>query len=141
MTAKKETAIWLALKSRIDTLLPAYKKAFPGQKFEAPYSNGKLEPYLSIVKVTAAPARRFIADGKPHERTGFLMITLVYPLGLDVSAYDQVAASIADHFPDGRKMVYGDVCVTVTSYPHVQDGYEDNGYWFIPVRVPWRCFV
>lgn len=141
MSAKLETKLWLALKSRIDTLLPDLKKAWPGVKFEVPSSNGRLEPYLSVGRVTAAPMRRHIATGKPHERTGFLMVTLVYPLGQNTAVYEQIGAEIAEHFKDGTQMSYDGLCVTVTSYPHVQDGYEDGGYWFVPVRIQWRCFA
>lgn len=137
MSAKIETSIWLAIKSRIDALPLPYEKVWPGSAFEVT----SIAPYLRIGRVTVAPVRRLIADGKPHERTGVLMVTLVYPLGQNVSVYDQVAATIAEHFKDGTKMSYGSVCVTVRSYPHVGDGYEENGWWTVPVRIPWRCFA
>lgn len=136
-----ETKIWLAIKSRIDTLLPAYAKAWPAETFNPPFSNGKLLPYLRIGRVSATPARQFIADGKPYLRTGFIIITLVHPLGQKQSYYDQIAGTIADHFTDAVDMRYLDVCVSVTDYPHITEGYEDNGYWTIPVRVSWRCFA
>jgi hypothetical protein len=69
------------------------------------------------------------------------MVTLVHPLGQDVAVYDQIAASIAEHFSDGTQARHGAVCVAVVSYPHVQEGYEDAGYWTVPVRIPWRCFA
>lgn len=141
MSAKVETSIWLALKSRIDTLPLSYAKAWPGQVFEVAGSGGLPQPYLRVGRVTVAPVRHLIADGKPHERTGSLMITLVHPLGQDVSVYDQIAATIAEHFKDGTEMRYGRVCVKVRSYPHVGDGYEENGFWTVPVRVPWQCFA
>lgn len=141
MTAKIETSIWLALKSRVDSLPLAYSKAWPGETFEVPSAAGLPLPYLRIGRVSVAPVRKLIAAGKPHERNGSLMVTLVHPLGQSVSVYDQIGATIAEHFRDGTQMAYGGVCVSVRSYPHVQEGYEDNGYWTIPVRVPWRCFA
>ncbi|WP_394065420.1 DUF4128 domain-containing protein [Alcaligenes sp. WGS1538] len=140
MSAKTETAIWLALKSRIESLALPYNKAWPGQTFEVPHAGGLPQPFLRIGRVSVAPVRQLIAPGMPHDRTGSLMITLVHPLGQDVAVYDQIAAGIAGHFKDGTEMRYGGVCVSVTAYPHVQEGYEDNGYWTVPVRVPWRCF-
>lgn len=141
MSAKIETAIWQALRARVDTLPLPYTKVWPGQKFEVAHSGTTLLPYLRFGRVSVAPVRTLIAAGKPHERTGSLMITLVYPLGQDVSVYDQIGATIAEHFKDGTEMYFGGVCVSVTEYPHVQEGYEDNGYWTVPVRVPWRCFA
>lgn len=141
MSAKTETAIWLALKSRIESLPLPYSKAWPGQTFEVPHAGGLPQPYLRIGRVSVAPVRQLIAAGKPHERTGSLMITLVHPLGQDVAVYDQIAAGIAEHFKDGTEMRYGSVCVSVTAYPHVQEGYLDEAYWVTPVRIPWRCFA
>lgn len=141
MNAGIETSIWLALKAHIDTLPLAYPRAWPGQTFQVPSSGGQLLPFLRIGRVTVAPARQLLADGKPHERSGSLMVTLVHPLGQDVAVYDQIAAGIAEHFIDGTQMRYGAVCVAVRSYPHVQEGYEDTGYWTVPVRIPWRCFA
>jgi hypothetical protein len=141
MSAGIETSIWLALKSRIDTLPLAYPRAWPGQTFQVPSTGGQLLPFLRIGRVTVAPSRQLLADGKPHERNGSLMVTLVQPLGQDVAVYDQIAAGIAEHFIDGTQMRFGAVCVAVSSYPHVQEGYEDTGYWTVPVRIPWRCFA
>jgi len=141
MTPGIETSIWLALKSRIDSLPLPFERAWPGEVFEASAASGQLQPFLRIGRVSVAPNRQFLADGKPHDRVGSLMVTLVHPLGQDVAVYDQLAAGIAEHFRDGTQMRYGAVCVAVTSYPHVQEGYEDVGYWTVPVRIPWRCFA
>lgn len=141
MTPGIETSIWLALKSRIDTLPLAYPRAWPGQTFQVPSSGGLPQPFLRIGRVSVAPVRQLIADGKPHARTGSLMVTLVHPLGQDVAVYDQIASGIARHFVDGTQMRYGAVCVTVRDYPHVQDGYTEDGYWTVPIRIPWRCFA
>ena len=141
MSALTETAIWLALKAQVESLPIVYPKAWPGETFEVPAAGGLPQPYLRIGRIIVAPVRQMIATGKVHERTGSLMITLVHPLGQNVSVYDQIAATIADHFRDGTEMRYGGVCVSVTSFPHVQEGYEDNGYWTAPVRVPWQCFA
>lgn len=140
MAANIETGIWLAIKSRIDALLPAYQKAYPGQVFTPPKSGTSLLPYLRIGRATATPSRLFVGDGKPYQRTGFIIVTLVHPLGQNVSVYDQIAGTISDHFNDETKMRYGNVCVSVPSYPQVVEGYEQDGYWTCPVRIPWQTF-
>lgn len=91
--------------------------------------------------MSATPSRMMIGDGKPYDRSGFIIITLVYPLGQDQSVYDQIAGQIADHFNDSTKMPMNGLCVSVPSYPQIVEGYEDNGYWSIPVRIPWRVFA
>lgn len=141
MAANIETSIWLAIKSRIDTLLPSYQRVYPGQVFTPPKSGTALLPYLRIGRITATPVRLFVGDGKPYQRTGFIIVTLVHPLGQNVSVYDQLAGQIAEHFNDETKMQFGDVCVSVPSYPQVVEGYEDNGHWTCPVRIPWKTFA
>lgn len=141
MAANTETSIWLAIKSRIDTLLTTYPKAYPGQTFTPPFSGSTLLPYLRIGRVVAPPANQFYYEGQPHRREGFIIITLVTPLGQNVSVYDQIAGDIAQHFNDAVKMTYGSLTVSIPTYPHVLEGYEDNGYWTVPVRVPWLCIA
>lgn len=147
MNATVETKIWLALKSRIDTLPLDFPALMPGEPTEAPFdeagsyfAEGKLKPFIRVGRATADPSRTFIANGMPHVRTGFLILTLAHPMDApNASVYYQYAGIIADHFSDSKSMQYNDVCVTISSYPTVSDGYDDNGYFNIPVRIPWRC--
>lgn len=141
MAATTETKIWLALKSRIETIPLAYPKAWAGQVFTPPSSGATLLPYLRIGRVSANPSRMFIGDGKPYDRNGFIIITLVYPLVENQALYDQIAGQIAEHFRDDVKMPYAGLCVSIPSYPHIVEGYEDSGFWSVPVRVPWRVFA
>ncbi len=131
-----ETQIWLALKSGIDSLGLTLPIAWPAEKFTAVTSG-----YIRVGTVSAAPNPELIATGKKHTRRGFLMLTLVMPLGQDSSVFVDLAGQIAEHFKEGETVHYGSVCVTITSAPHVMDGYEDGGYWNVPVRIPWRTFA
>lgn len=136
-----ETKIWLALKSRVETIPLTFVKAWPGQKFTPPAGTNTLPPYLRIGRVTVDPVRPLLGYGGPHQRTGRLIVTLVYPLGPDTAVFDNIAGTIAAHFKDGTNMRYGDVCLTVPEYPYVNEGYEDNGYWTVPISIPWRCYA
>lgn len=131
-----ETQIWLALKSVIDSLGLSLPIAWPAQKFTAVTSG-----YIRVAHVSAAPNPELIANGKKHTRRGYLMITLVMPMQYDTSVFTEQAGQIANHFKEGANVRYNDVCVTITSAPHVVDGYEDGGYWNVPVRIPWRTFA
>lgn len=141
MAAGIETSIWLALKSRVDSLTPPYPRAWPGQVFMVPSSGGTLLPYLRIGRVSVEPINPYMDDGNPAFRNGMLIVTLVHPLGQDISVYDQIGANIAAHFGKGTQMPYGDLIVEVKNTPHVQEGYEDNGYWTVPVTIPWRSYA
>ena len=131
-----ETQIWLALKSGIDSLPLSYQIAWPAKAFTAVTSG-----YIRVGHVSAAPNPELIATGKKHTRRGFLMLTLVMPIHGDTSVFIDQAGQIANHFKDGATVRYGSLCVTITSAPHVMDGYEDGGYWNVPVRIPWRTFA
>ena len=135
--------IWLALKSRIDTIPLDFDKAWPAETFTPTYEGNFLSPYLRIGRVSVDPLAVFIEDGKRQVRTGTLIITLVHPIrpNTPVAVYDQYAGQIAQHFIEGTQMRYDDVCVKVNSQPHVQPGYEDNNYWTVPVSIPWRTFA
>lgn len=117
--------------------------AWPAQAFEPPYFDDSLQPYIRVGSVTTSPVPVFIDAGRKHRRTGTLTLTLVHPLlkNTEVSLYREIAGKIAEHFAEGVNMLYNDVCVTVTAYPHVQAGYEDTGYWTIPVTIPWQTYA
>lgn len=136
-----ETKIWLSLRARIESIPLPFAKAWPAETFTPTHVNGELLPYLRIGRVTVAPVPVFIDTGKRHQRTGTLIITLVHPLGQVTSVYDEYAGQIASHFAEGTAMYYDGVCVKITAQPHVQPGYEDNGYWTVPVSIPWRTFA
>ena len=133
----------MAQKARISTILPVYSIAWPAAPFTPPSAGSALQPYLRIGRTSASPNAIFVADNQPHLRTGILSVVLVYPMrdGLTAEMYDAAACKIAEHFPDGLEMRYQDVCVKVTSAPHIVEGYEDNGYWTIPISISWRCFA
>lgn len=131
-----ETQIWLALKSGIDSLPLSYPIAWPAETFSAVASG-----YIRVGTVSSSPNPELIATGKKHTRRGFLMLTLVMPMQPNTSISIDQAGQIAEHFKEGDTVRYGSVCVTITANPHVMDGYEDGGYWNVPVRIPWRTFA
>lgn len=134
MAAHIETAIWLALRARVETLAGGLPVAWPGQTYRP-----GVTAFLRVANVSSAPEPVQIENDRAHQRAGSLMVTLVYPLGQDVSVYVQTAADIARHFAEGTEMWHDPVCVSVTRAPHVMDGHEDNGFWTVPIRIPWRC--
>lgn len=137
-----EVKIWLALRERVESLPLDFPVAWPAETFTPPHSGSRLLPYIRVGRVSVEPVPVFLQYGGRSSRTGSLILTLVHPLlsGAGVAVYDQYAGRIAAHFAEGTSMYNGNVCVTVTSTPHVQPGYEDNGYWTVPVMIPWRTF-
>ncbi len=131
-----ETKIWLALKGSVEALGLSLPIAWPAEKFTAVTSG-----YIRAGVVTAAPTAALIADGKKHVRRGSLILTLVMPMSQKSSVFIDQAGQIGSQFKEGANVRYNDLCVTITSAPHVMDGYEDGGYWNVPVRIPWRAFA
>lgn len=136
-----EVKIWLALRSRVESIPLPFAKAWPAETFTPTYNVDVISPYLRIGRVSVAPVPVFIDKGKRHTRTGTLIVTLVHPIGQQASVYDEYAGQIANHFADGTTMYYDGVCVKITAQPHVQPGFEDNGYWTVPVSIPWQTFA
>lgn len=128
-----ETAIWMALKSRVQSLgLPVI---WPGQ------TDSSGQRHLTVMNIVAPPARVLIGAGK-HDRLGTLQIALRTPLkGFVYEAEQEQAGMIAEHFPADLALRFGGTCVRVTAAPEVADGFRDDGFWMTPVRVRWRAFA
>jgi hypothetical protein len=138
MPLKPETKIWLALNERIKTLpfTPKLPIAYAGKTY-APV-DGKA--FLAVNKISVDPIRLFIGD-QTNERTGTLTITFVSAINNDTSYYEEQAGTIADHFRQDTLMAYEDVCVRVISQPHVVSGFQDNGWWRVPVNIRWQTYI
>lgn len=140
-----ETKIWLALRSRIDTLNAGnllwpgpWPVAFPGSDYEPRVG----VPYVAVGRTTATPIRLEI-NRRVNDRAGILTISAVMPLGLDPAVYEEAGGLIAQHF--GPCIVFGGVTLTLMSatgnVAHVVDGYRDGGWWRVPVNIPWRTWA
>ena len=131
-----ETELWLALKSRIETLpfTPELPIAYPGSVY-TPGSGA----FIAVGEATAAPRRVFVGKGK-DDRAGTLTLVHAAKIGQDASVYKEAAGIIAAHFGEDTQMRYGLTCVRVVAAPHVVAGYQDNGWWRTPVNIRWRSF-
>ena len=131
--AEVETKIWMALKSRIQSIPGGLHVAYSADVF-TPTSAA----YIAVGRVNIAPERVFVASGA-HERRGTLTLSHVAPIGQDQAVYEEAGAKIAAHFPDDLCMKFNNVVVHVVSASHVVDGYRDGAWWRTPVNVFWRC--
>lgn len=144
MTGTIPTKIWLALKSRIDTLAlataewPTWPVAWQGSTF-APVAG---RPFLAVGRATASPAR--IRINRPiNDHSGILTLTAVMPIGQETMVYEEMAGKIAEHF---TPCIYRDgLTLTMMSQagnvPYVADGYRDGSWWRVPVNIPWRTWA
>lgn len=139
--AEVSTAIWMALKERIE-LIQGWAIAWPAMS--PPYAPDGKTHFLAVSITTAPPSRLFINRRNISARTGTLSISVMQPIQEPaVQIYNERAAKVAAHFdiPDNAPLVYDGVKVSAPEQPHVADGYRDNGYWRIPVNVGFRAFA
>jgi len=124
----------MALRAKILTLpfSPMPAVAFPADVF----SPGSAA-FLAVGINSAQPRRYLLARGK-NDRTGTVTISYVAPIGQNGAVYTEAGGLIAAHFPEELKLRFEDVCVRITDYPHVVDGYQDDGWWRTPVTIKWR---
>lgn len=141
-----ETECWMALKSRIDTLVtnPAMTVAEPGAVITPP-KDGANNPLPFIltsdirndhvrVSIGRQPSGRVL-----HRRSGTLILSVQWPLSSPVSHAQlvQIGGGIAEHFPADTRMRYGSTCLRVTHDADAQQPYHDGAYRVVVVRVRW----
>lgn len=128
-----ETKIWMALKSRIQSIPGGLAIAYPADVYTPTDA-----AYIAVGRVNIAPERVFVASGA-HERRGTLTLSHVAPIGQDQAVYEEAGAKIAAHFPADLCMSFQGVAVRIVSASHVVDGYRDGAWFRTPVNVFWRC--
>lgn len=130
-----ETKIWLALKSRIDTLVtsPTLTKVEPGQVFTP--GNG---PFL-MISDARNPVQRVGIDTSLQVRSGTLILSVRWPIATHVSHTQlvEIGGQIAAHFPADLSMQYGGLCVRVTEDATMLQPDHDGAWRVVSVRVLW----
>ena len=128
-----ETKIWIALKSRIQSIPGGLAIAYPADVFTPGAA-----AYIAVDDTSAAPQRVMVSRGH-HERVGVITVSYVAPIGQDFSVYKEAGSAIAAHFPADLCMNFQGVAVRVIKDSYVVDGYRDGAWWRTPVNVFWRC--
>ncbi|WPZ05662.1 phage tail terminator-like protein [Pelagerythrobacter marinus] len=141
-----ETTDWLALKSRVDTLVtdPAMPVFEPGAIVTPPKdgSNNPL-PFILLSDTANDPERVGIsrrgAAGVDHIRTGTLILTVQWPIARAVShtQLKEIAGQIAAHFPADTCMSFGPSRLRVTQDAAALQPYIDGAYRVAVVRAFW----
>ena len=140
MMPKIQTTDWLALMSRIDTLVtdPALTRFEPGAIVTPPTDATGPAPYILLSDVTNEPVRVGI-DPRLHIRSGILMLALQWPIARAVSHVQlkEIAGQIAAHFPADTYMRFGPSRLKVTQDAEAMQAYVDAAYRVAVVRVMW----
>jgi hypothetical protein len=138
MEISTETAIWLALRARVESLVlsPVLQIAWPDEAFQ-PVAG---MPYLEVTHLPNVVQRQFLKGSDPHYFQGILQIILHAPLN-SPHAYTQaleVAGRIAAHFPADQRMPYGNILVRVSKHPDIVKGNPSDTFWGIPITIQYH---
>lgn len=135
-----QTQIWLALKSRIATLVTAPVMSIYGPDAVIDATG----PYVLVSDVRNTPLRFGISNSKGlHGFSGTLILAIHYPItapGITHERLLQMGGVIAEHFKADTRMSSGDVCLRVTDEPDVVQPYRQDANRVVLVRVPWSSF-
>ena len=118
-----ETTDWLALKSRIDTLVtaPVMTRFEPGAVVTPPTDATGPAPFVLLSDVTNDPVRVGLSSrgisGVDHIRSGTLMLAVQWPIARAIShaQLKEIAGQIAAHFPADQCMSFGPSRLRVTA--------------------------
>ena len=141
-----ETTDYLALKSRIDTLVtnPAMTVFEPGAIVTPPSDATGPAPYILLSDVTNEPVRVGLSArknaGVDHIRSGTLMITVMWPIARAVTHVQlkELAGQIAAHFPADTCMTFGPSRLRAIQDADALPSYVDGAYRVAVVRVFWN---
>lgn len=140
-----ETTDWLALKSRIDTLVtdPVMTRYEPDALVTPPTDAIGPAPYILLSDVTNDPVRVGLSArpvvGVDHVRSGTLMLTVQWPIARAVTHVQlkEIGGQIAAHFPADTCMTFGPSQLRVTADAAALPAYVDGAYRVVTVRVFW----
>lgn len=149
MTATVETKIWMALKSRVQSLPMSYPIDWPRVPFTKPQSGNPVQPdpYLEVRLLPNTSQRLFIGSNDPHRRMGILQVSLMYPIARTTGTVDwetqfsQIGGTIAAHFPADLRMHFEGLSVRVEKAPDVAQPFRDEVYWRVPCTIRYEAYA
>lgn len=134
-TPNRHTKHWIALKSRIDTLVtsPALTKAEPGQVIDPGNA-----PFL-MISDARNPVIRNGVDPSLHTYSGTLILSVRWPVKTPIAHAQlvEIGGDIADHFPADTMMFFGGECLRVIRDAEMMQPDVDGAWRNVDVRVLW----
>lgn len=136
-TPTVETAIWLALRGRIETIPGAMPTAWPNEAF----TPSAQAAYLRIDMIPNTTQRVFIGSTDPHRYRGILQIGVMARLNQNLAVGMEIAGDVADHFPADLRLTAHDVTVRVTSHPSLGPAQPQATHLMIPVSIEFEAWA
>ena len=128
-------AIQAALESRLYGISPAIATAWQNVAFEPTTGT----PWQSVALLVNDPVD-YAATSDVVEQRGILQVTLHYPAGVGTATALARANAVAARFAPVQTLTSGATNVEILSTAHIAAGFALDGWWVIPVSIPWRSF-
>lgn len=133
-----ETSIWLALRSRVETLplVPALATSWPNESFTPP------APAFSYLEVAHIPNRsNRVTIGGKHQLQGILQISLQAKQNENAAVAIEIAGKIAAHFPADFRLSHGNARLRIKRRPDVGQPGKETTRLHIPVTIEYEAFA
>lgn len=102
-------------------------------------SNQPKLPYQSVFLTTSTSETQGIADRPLATETGFLQITLFYPIGQGTANIEQRAERIRQHY-FGRSLIYENVQIIINHPPLVGGVYLVDEKLALPITINYSAY-
>lgn len=132
--------VWLALKSRIDTLVtnPAMPIIWPLETFTRPSDASGPLPFI-VIDDHRNDNVAFGQSASVHNRSGTLRLTVHWPITrpIEYERLAEIAGTVAAHFKSRTRMDYGDIHL-VTEKDNDDVTYDRTEVDLLArINVPW----
>lgn len=120
------------LETQLNTLTPAIDVAWQN----VPYTPKSAKPWIRVNLMPAKTQNPTFGDGFKRE-TGIFQLTLAYPENAGPQAAELKSEDIRALFLRGLRLTNGKVSVLIDEAPFIAAGFNDSGYFKVPISVPW----
>lgn len=133
-----ETALWLALRGRVEALAlsPPLPIAWPNESFIKPSSG-----YLRVTWIPNLNRRLFLKGSDPHQRLSLLQVDVFAKKNQNVAVAMEISGKVAAHFPADLRMTAHGVTARVTKASEVAQPIDDTTHLMVPVTVSVEVFA
>ena len=128
-------AVRAALESRLYGISPAISTAWQNVAYEPTIGT----PWQSVALLINDPVDYAVTSDVVEQR-GILQVTLHYPAGVGTATALARANAVAARFAPVQTLTSGATNVEILSTAHIAAGFALDGWWVIPVSIPWRSF-
>lgn len=125
-----------ALEKALIAVDPAFEYV-PPNSGQAPSSAAT--PYMTSFLLPNDPDNS--ASGAIYCDRGLFKVHVKYPIGDLTKNATAKAEAIRAAFKRATTFTQGGVNVLITHTPTISGGFEDAGYWLVPVTISWQAWV